>query len=131
MDVLTIPPGGDEMPEEVSILEDLGIIQVDSYGRVTEGDLLVSMEEILAIQKERGLSRVFVDASRETALPSALPLHQFGSVLSQDATTLKFAVLVSDQVREDLRFLETVTQKRGMQVRMFDSRAEALAWLRE
>ena len=119
------------MPEEVSILEDLEIIRVDSYGQVTEGDLLASMEEILAIQKERGLSRVFIDASRETALPSTHPLHQFGSVLSQSATTLKFAVLISDQVREDLQLLETVTQNRGMQVRMFDSSVEALAWLRE
>lgn len=129
--MLTARPGGDEMPEEVSILEDLEIIRVDSYGRVTEGDLLASMEEILAIQRESGLSRVFIDASRETALPSTHPLHQFGSVLSQNATALKFAVLLSDRVREDLRLLETVAQNRGMQVRTFDSRAEAQAWLRE
>jgi hypothetical protein len=119
------------MPEEVSILEDLEIICVNSYGRVTEGDLLASMEEILAIQRERGLSRVFVDASRETALPSTHPLHQFGAVLSQNAATFKFALLASDRVRKDLRLLETVTQNRGMQVRMFDSRVEALTWLRE
>jgi hypothetical protein len=122
---------GETMPEDVSILEDLGIIQVDSYGEVTEGDLLASMEEVLAIHKARGFSRVFVDASKETSLPSTLPLHQFGSVLSEDATVLKFAVVVSATVREDLRFLETVTQNRGMEVRMFNSRDEALAWLKQ
>ena len=119
------------MPEEVSILEDLGIIQVDSYGEVTEADLLASMEEILEIQKARGLTRVFVDASRETSLPRSLPLHQFGSALSKDAMMLKFAVLVNESVREDLHFLETVTKNRGMQVRMFDSRQKAFAWLQE
>jgi hypothetical protein len=119
------------MPEEVSILADLGIIQIDSYGEVSEADMLATMEEILQIQKERGLTRVFVDASRETSLPRTLPLHQFGSALSSDAMMLKFAVLVSDKVREDLHFLETVTRNRGMEVKMFDSREEALAWLQE
>lgn len=119
------------MPEDVSILEDLGIIQVDSYGEVTEGDLLTSLEDILAIHKQRGFSRVLVDASRETSLPNSLPLHQFGSALSEDATVIKFAVVFSEVVREDLRFLETVMQNRGMQVRLFNSRDEALAWLKE
>jgi hypothetical protein len=119
------------MPEEVSILEDLGIIRVDSYGEVTEGDLLASMEEVLAIHKERGISRVFVDASRETSLPSTLPLHHFGSVLSQDAMVLKIAVSASAAVHDVLRFLETVTQNRGMQVKIFENREEALAWLKE
>jgi hypothetical protein len=119
------------MPEEVSVLADLGIIQIDSYGDVTEGDLLVSMAEILAIQKKRGLSRIFVDASRGTSLPNTLPLHQFGSMLSKDAMTLKFALLVNNQVRKDVHFLETVMRNRGMEVKMFDSREEAMAWLRE
>lgn len=119
------------MPEEVSILADLGIIQVDSYGDVSERDLLASMEEVLAIHKEHGFSRVFVDASGETSLPSTLPLNQFGSVLSEDAVSLKFAVLVNERVREDLHFLETVTKNRGMEVRMFDSREDAFAWLKE
>jgi hypothetical protein len=119
------------MPEEVSILEDLGIIQVDSFGEVTEGDLLASMEEVLAIHRERGFSKVFVDASRETSLPSTFPLHQFGAVLSEDGMVLKIAAVISDTVREDLRFLETVTQNRGMQLKLFDTREEALAWLKE
>ena len=119
------------MPEEVSILADLGIIQVDSYGDVSEGDLLASMEEVLTLQSQRGLSRVFVDATRETSLPGTFPLQQFGSMLSRNAIGIKFAILVSDMVREDLRYLETVTRNRGMQLRIFDSRDEAFAWLSE
>ena len=119
------------MPEEVSILADLGIIQVDSYGEVTEADLLASMEEVLEIQNTRGFTRVFVDASKETSLPKTLPLHQFRSVLSTDAMMLKIAVLASESLREDLRFLETVTRNRGMQVRIFDSREKAMTWLQE
>ena len=119
------------MPEEVSILADLGIIKIDSYGEVTGADMLATMEEVLDVTRERGLTRVFVDASKETSLPSTLPIHQFGALLSKDAMMLRFAVLVNDQVREDLHFLETVTKNRGMQVKMFDSREEAMAWLME
>jgi len=42
---------------------------------------------------------------------------------------MKFAVAVSAEVKEDLRFLETVTRNRGMQVQMFDSTDAALKWL--
>lgn len=119
------------MPEEVSILEDLGIIHVYSYGEVTEGDLLASMEEVLAIHRQRGFSKVLVDASKETSLPSTPPLHRFGSLLSENATVLKLAVVVSDAVRDDLHFLVTAAQDRGMHVKIFDTREQALAWLKE
>ncbi len=51
------------MPEKVIIREDLQVIQVQSFGEVPSTDMEQSLEEILKIYKDRGLSRVFVDAT--------------------------------------------------------------------
>ncbi len=122
---------GAEMPEKVSVNEDLGIIQVDSHGEVTEEDLMGSLKEIVRISSERGIKKVFVDATSEESLPRMIPLHEFGSELASVLRDVQFAVAVAKHLGDDLSFLETVTNNRGMRVAMFDSTDAALAWLRE
>ena len=117
------------MPERVSILEDLKIIKVDSYGDVSIADLKQSMEKVIKIHQEKGLTKVFIDASKETDLPSTFPVFDFGTELAQILGKLKFAVVTAPKLKGILRFLETVTVNRGAQVRMFDSADSALAWL--
>ena len=117
------------MPERVSILEDQEIIKIESYGEVSISDLKQSMEEVIKIHQEKGLTRVFIDASKETALPSTYPVFKFGSELAQVLQKLKFAVVTSPKLKDILRFLENVTRNRGAQVRMFESEDAALEWL--
>ncbi len=119
------------MPEKVSVWEELQVIQVDSYGDVTSADLMASMAEVLRIREERGISKVFVDATGETSLPPTTPVFEFGSELANAFRGVKFAVVTSPQTEHDLRFLETVTRNRGAKVRMFVSREDALEWLLE
>ena len=86
------------MPETVEILEDLGVIKVESYGKVTAADLKQSMIKVNEINKDRGFYKVFVDATRETSLPSPIYLFQFGSDLIKVIGSLKFAVAVSQNL---------------------------------
>ena len=117
------------MPERVTVREDLQIIQIDSYGEVTADDLRGSLDAVFGIRQERGFTKVFVDASRETSFPSTLPVFDFGSDLAQTARGMKFAIVSSPKTDSGLRFLETVTHNRGGQLRVFDSADAALAWL--
>lgn len=117
------------MPERVTIREDLQIIQVDSYGDVTEEDLKGSLDEVMRVHGETGISKVLVDATQETSLPQTFPLFEFGAELAAELLTIQFGVAVSPEVADDLRFLENVTRNRGMNVKMFDSTDAALAWL--
>lgn len=71
------------MPERVSILEDLQIIKVDSFGEVSFSDLRQSLYEVFKIHQERGFTKVFVDASKETSFPSTIPVFEFGTELAQ------------------------------------------------
>ena len=114
------------MPEEVTILEDLSIIRVDSYGVVTQEDLIGSMREVSRIHRERGLTRVLVDATRETSLPSTFPLYEFGSDLARALRAVRFALVPAPDLKEDLTFLETVAINRGLEVEIFDSVPDAI-----
>jgi hypothetical protein len=117
------------MPERVTIREDLQVIQIDSWGDVTMEDLKASFEEVLKISQERGLARVFVDATKQTSLPSTMPMFQFGSDLAREAPDLRFAVVRSPSLKEKTGFFETVVRNRGAQVNIFKTAEDALAWL--
>jgi hypothetical protein len=117
------------MPEKVTILKDLNIIKIDSFGEVSLEDLKQSLETVFKIHREQGLTKVFVDATKETSLPSTFPVFEFGSELAKIVRNLKFAVVTSPKMKDIMKFLETVTQNRGVEVQMFDSEDAALEWL--
>jgi hypothetical protein len=117
------------MPEKVTIREDLQVIQIDSWGDVSMEDLKASFEEVLKISQERGLARVLVDATKQTSLPSTMPIFQFASDLAREAPELRFGVVRSPTLKEKTGFFETVVRNRGAQVNFFETAEDALAWL--
>jgi hypothetical protein len=119
------------MPETVSIREDLQIIHVDSYGDITVEDLKTSLNTILRFRKERGLTRVLVDATKETSLPSTLPIFEFGKDFAARVRGMSFALVAGQVTRDRVELLETVAINRGADVEMFDTTDAALAWLTE
>ncbi|MFH1624369.1 MAG: hypothetical protein ABID54_04335 [Pseudomonadota bacterium] len=119
------------MPEQVSIREDLGLIHIDSYGEVSELDLIQSLEAAVKINKDRGLNRVFVNATRQRLLPSTSSLAHFRLRLSEEAGTLKHAVVANPDLTEALQFIEAGCRNCGMELQVFDSPEVALAWLNE
>ena len=117
------------MPETVVVREDLQIIHVDSYGDVTIEDLESSLDAVLQIRRERGLTKVLVDASKETSLPSLMRIYDFGSNVAANLRGVRIAVAISPHTQEDLSFMETVARNRGALVAVFVSVDAALAWL--
>ena len=117
------------MPEEVTVLEDLQIIKVDSYGDVTATDLKKALEAVVRIRQERGLTRVFVDATKQTSLPDTFSAFKFGERLAHAIQGLRVAVVGGKMLAKDLEFIQTVTQNRGGILQVFDTKEDALAWL--
>ena len=94
------------MPQTAAVREDLQIIQIDGYGEVTPEDLKESLEAALRIHQERGLTKVFVDATRMTSFPSTLPTIEFGSDLAEEpARGLRFAVVSVPEMHDGLKLL--------------------------
>jgi hypothetical protein len=119
------------MPERVTIEENLRIIHVDSYGDVTAKDLQGSIKAVARINKEHGFTKVFVDATKETSLPSTFHSFDIGSQLANAVRLLRVAVLGSTRLKKNLTFIETVAHNRGALVKVFYSRKDAMAWLME
>jgi len=117
------------MPEKVSIREDLQVIQVESYGEVTSEDLKESLAAVSRIQQERGLTRLFVDATKETSVPGTSKIFDFGQKVGMELRGWRVAIAVSPATATDLSFFQNIALNRGAHVETFDSTDTALAWL--
>lgn len=117
------------MPEKVTVREDLQIIQVESYGVLSAKDLKRCLEKVVEIRRERGFTRVFVDASRERTLHDEFTVFEFGADLAKAVLGMKIALVASPELERAGRFLETVAANRGVHLVVFDSEEAALAWL--
>lgn len=121
------------MPEVVTVREDQGIIEVQSYGEVSERDLTASRHRVSEIVREKGIKQVLVDARELTSLPRTFALFLFGKSFAEEDVlrTIKLAAVVSEKTTKDMAFIETVARNRGATMRLFRSMDAALAWLRE
>ena len=70
------------MPDKVTVHEISKIIQIESSGAITIEDLWDSLDAVFKIRLDRGLKNVFVDATRQNAFPSTLPVYEFGEMLA-------------------------------------------------
>jgi hypothetical protein len=117
------------MPQQVTLSRDERYIHVESWGDVSLDDLVDSMKQLVDLSREKGLKRVFVNATRETSSPSSPEIFQFGKRVAKHLQYVKLAVVISKSLEEDLRFFESVSRNRGADVRIFDSSTDALKWL--
>ena len=72
------------MQTKVTILEEGQVIWVDSRGDLSEQELRATHEAVLKIHRERGLDKVMVDATKQTSVPSTLPVFEFGRDFARD-----------------------------------------------
>ena len=116
------------MPEDVTINDDLRIIEVYSHGSVSKENILASIASVKQITNETGIKSVLVDTTEEKTFPSAVGIINF---VEQLPRYTKFAVLVSsDQVtKDDVEFAETAAYNRGFLLKIFTSKKEAIEWL--
>ncbi len=119
------------MPEEVTVRDDLQVIQVTSCDDVTMEEFTKTLSSILKIRKDRGLTKVFVDGTAVTSYPSTFPVFEFGSQVAASLRGMRVAIVATPDKRDESSFFETVARNRGVNVRIFNSPDTALAWLTE
>lgn len=119
------------MPEKISVLEDLQIILVNSYGEVSASDLESSLDRVLALHAKHNIDRVLVDSTHGANYPDNFPLFEFGSNLATKAKRLKIAVAVSPSTRPAISLIKQVAANRGVIIEIFDSIESAISSLKE
>lgn len=116
------------MPEEITINQELKIIEVMSYGDVTREESMASVKTLEELISKTGIKRVLSDTREQQSVPSATDIYNFASSLPRD---MKCAVVLSDYqtTAVDVEFADTVAHNRGILIKKFSSREDALEWL--
>ncbi len=118
-----------KMPEKVTLNKDLNIIEVSSYGSVASEHVTRSVSEVERLHQETGINKVLVDTTGLTSFPGTIDAYEIAKSFPR---TLRIAVFILEEqkTRFDLRFTETVAQNYGIDLRLFNSKDDALEWLR-
>jgi hypothetical protein len=104
---------------------------VGRYGRPE--DTREAQQIVSDLHTGHGCQNVLIDMTQAEVTVDTLTIFGAGDPppeLAAHLREMKSAFLYRE-ITEDLRFFETVATNRGFQVRVFDRRDQALAWLQE
>ncbi|MFH1842286.1 MAG: STAS/SEC14 domain-containing protein [bacterium] len=119
------------MPETITVREDLGVIEIRSFGKVTQTEMSTTRQRVEQILQKQGIRKILVDARDLTMTEGTTSLFEFGASFDE-APSFRFAhlaLIVSEQSQQDLQFLATVAQNRGIQIKVLDSVDAGLEYL--
>jgi hypothetical protein len=119
------------MPISISILNDRQIALVTyEPGTVSKQDLTRQRKQVGDTLMQNKIKKVLVDTSKLDKLPSPgiLLLHNRSLVDEETLHNARFAVVCA-RLGANENFLETSGVNRGLQIKCFTSREEALSWL--
>ncbi|MFC1884428.1 hypothetical protein ACFL2O_06645 [Thermodesulfobacteriota bacterium] len=120
------------MPEEVSIDATNGIIVVRSWGHITPSDMISSRDKIFEIYDETKIDKVLIDGRKQQSFLKAIDTYEYSEEIGKDSRSrkIKYAIVPSKDSIEDLNFLETASQNRGLSVMIHESMESAKSWLK-
>ena len=117
------------MPDLLNINEELGIIEIHSFGEITIKEAAQSMKDCVRISKEKNIDKVLVDASSLTKIPGIVDIFQFFSDFPKELTIA--LVIPQDSFTKDtFSFGENVAVNRGKNVKLFFDLNDAKEWLK-
>jgi hypothetical protein len=123
------------MPWEVRLLADLKIVETTYTGRVTPQDLEKAAIATLSLARENETNRYLGDCTGLESGHSLVDLFDLVSSLNAGPVDRrsKEAILLptSPDVAAEVQFYETTSRNRGLNVRVFRDRHDAIAWLSE
>ncbi|HMT11972.1 MAG TPA: hypothetical protein PKA39_10165 [Ignavibacteria bacterium] len=121
------------MQFKIKLSETKDYICLDYFGNVTNDDLTNSIAGCTQLYRETGVSLYLADCTDMHATHSILDI--FGKVDAFESLEMKkdfkeaLIVTRESESREKLNFYETACLNRGYNVRVFESKEDALQWL--
>lgn len=122
------------MPWNVEYNSQLGIIQGQYVGRVTDGDFIKATAKALSLSKANKTNRFLIDDSRWEGGTSTFGLYDLPKLFQEQGFERgsKAALILppaGTPEENDARFFETVCVNSGWQVEVFNDRQKAIDWL--
>ena len=121
------------MPFSVRYVEEAGVVEMVLRGPVTPEDVDASMTEAGTVGAENLSNRFLIDSRGMPAGGTAFDVLALAELLASlpPGVIEREAVLLSDDAAaaDQMEFFETACRNRGLDVRVFRDRDEALGWL--
>ena len=116
------------MPDNIRVNEERGIIEVQSYGIVSKEDIVDSMIQARRIFDTKGFNRILVDTTKQEKMPTITDIFDLFSTFPRE---FRLAMLIQESqvTAEDISFTETVGVNRGVRVKIFHEKEQAMHWL--
>ncbi len=121
------------MPYTAFVNDEGPFIEVKYTGQVTRSELDKAMAEQYRLTEEHGIKLYLIDCTETVSLPGVFDLYYFASAVEKQFVQKisKIAmILPKDKENIDsISFYETTAQNRGIHVRLFKTRQEAVHFL--
>ncbi|MBE2218612.1 MAG: hypothetical protein IAE90_10430 [Ignavibacteria bacterium] len=121
------------MPYKIAVSENRDYVLLDYFGNVSRDDLAGSISGCKKLYVETGISLFLADCTQMIAEHSILDI--FSKVDSFQSLEMKKdfreAIIISkdSESKDKVNFYETACLNRGYNVRIFENKEEAVAWL--
>lgn len=111
-------------------LHDDHYIAVLHEGAFSGRELFAARREFSELAKSSGVRRVLADVARVIGNISTFDTYEFSSSHHEYLPAdIKIAVLIKNDQENDARFAEDVATNRGINIKMFTDKNDALRWL--
>jgi hypothetical protein len=124
------------MPYKINHLEEENIIETVYRNKVKLIDVSIVFQKNLLLAKKHRINLFLVDCTEMVDTKSMVVENYeagilFRQLIKQIPKRVKNAIILSHHqlARENLLFFEMVTRNRGVNVRTFENREDALSWL--
>ena len=116
------------MPDKISIDEELKLLTILSYGKVTSDDISESIDTLTKLFHEGKIDKVLVDTTKQESVPSFSKLF---TLSERFPPGLKIALFATKEqlTYVNLDFFELTSKNKHKMVQVFNSISEAKEWL--
>ena len=115
------------------------VLHVAAGGPFSLSEAKRTFLDVLHVVEELRLSKVLFDGRQVTGNPAIIERFYYGEFVADEVTKLldrgwsadspQFAYVLREPILDPLRLGETVAVNRGVNIRAFDDREEAVVWL--
>lgn len=115
------------------------VLHVAAGGPFSMSEAKRTFLDVLHVIEELRLSKVLFDGRQISGNPTIIERFYYGEFVADEVGRLlernwagpppQFAYVLGEPILDPLRLGETVAVSRGMQVRAFENREEAIVWL--
>lgn len=122
-----------QLPEEVILDQEHGLIRIKSIGDVPTSEWRKSMEKVLELKEKHRINRLLIDSKEQLSTSGYSEIFEFAKWFPKD---IKLALLVEDatggrvlSTEPKQRFLEAIGLQENIDVKSFVDEEEAMSWL--